>query len=78
VRNPPAFHDLDHVLRPQPPWNAADTTECGQLASTLTSVLTFDELLTKVRLEGLTRTQEALCMTCYFAAQRRSPEGSRG
>lgn len=62
---------VDHVLRPQLPWRAADSaiTECGYDASKVKAI-TREELKARLKDMGQQRTAILTCMTCVDTATR--------
>lgn len=55
---------LDHILRPRLPWRDDDLTECGRPATDVKSVITVDELNSRIKQWGKQRTAFTVCMTC--------------
>lgn len=61
---------VDHIARPALPWRLDDVrTECGKDASKVTSVISRDEALTKVKKQGKQRAAMSTCMTCWSTAE---------
>jgi hypothetical protein len=61
---------IEHVLRPHPPWRTAEFfTECGHPCAEFAHVLSRDDLLAKVRVQGQMRAAMSTCMTCLEAAR---------
>lgn len=58
---------LDHVRRPDLPWRASTTTECGRDSSEVKSI-SRDDLIARLRDWGSQRTSLHTCMTCWTTA----------
>lgn len=61
--------EIWHVERPCLPWRREERTECG-LPSAAHPTLTRVEFESKVRKEGLQRSQVTTCQTCWSTARR--------
>ena len=56
---------MEHVQRPQPPWRAARLlTECGRPTDGMT-VISREQLITKVKRQGQKRAAFTTCMVCW-------------
>ncbi len=63
---------LDHVVRSVPPWRrGTPLTECGRDPGTV-SVIARDELATRVKKLGKTRTSMTMCITCMETSAQRN------
>lgn len=65
-----ASEPRDHVQRPSLPWREDDRTECGKPCNDVRSVISRDELLLRVRRDGIQRAAYSTCMTCLETANR--------
>lgn len=63
---------VDHVLRAALPWRQPTTTECGQPIAELAAdrVLAREDLVRRVRDEGIERASMHTCMTCIGTFRR--------
>jgi len=61
--------EVSHVVRPDLPWRKSTTTECGRTGGNR-PLMTRDELIAKVKLEGIQRAALSVCMTCLETARR--------
>lgn len=61
---------LDHVRRPDLPWRDGQRTECGRPAADFVSVISRDELMRRIKTDGMRRTAFTVCMTCMETSER--------
>lgn len=62
--------EIDHVLRPLPPWRDEAMTECGLPADGMERVIPRSELISRLRDLGRQRTYMLTCVTCINTANR--------
>lgn len=62
--------EVDHVLRPLPPWREEPVTECGLQVSPRVRLITRTDLITRLRDWGRQRTSMTTCITCFTTAAR--------
>lgn len=60
---------LDHLVRPGPPWRQTEKTECGLPTANLPTI-TRDELDERMKKLGQRRTLFGACVTCWETARR--------
>ena len=60
----------DHVRRLDLPWRETTMTECGRQLADVATWITREELVARVKTDGIQRAAYSTCMTCLETAKR--------
>jgi hypothetical protein len=63
---------LKHLLRPMPPWETHEITQCGRPANQVGAITDIAALLQHITTHGKQRTAYTHCMVCFDTEQRHS------
>jgi hypothetical protein len=66
----PAEMTRGHVRRLDLPWREITMTECGQQLTDVVSWITRDELVTRVKTDGILLVMLSTCLTCLETVKR--------
>jgi len=70
MTNTPAPLPREHVRRPDLPWRVSTMTECGKPTNDVKAVIGRDDLLAKLKRDGVQRAAYTTCMTCLNTARQ--------
>lgn len=60
----------DHIRRLDLPWRELNLTECGRPVSDVAASISRDEIVARVKKDGIQRAAYSTCMTCLETVQR--------